>query len=387
MATKKKVGIVHVPYHVRGGEDVHVDQLKASYEKLGFGVVDWTKHFQSGSEAVSAAVSLTSGQTRAWEEFYKDCQIAFLHIHNVHPVFGPAFLRWVAKKKIPALQSIHNHRFYCSNGLALYKGAVCKVCRSSPSAVRPVVWNCNSSLPKSTYHSLALAQIRGADLLNSPSIHLLAPTSYMVKELEAAGVNADKIRLLPYGVDVSEIRRASLAKGADVVYAGRLSEEKGVLALLKAAEGSPEISYVIIGEGPLEPEVRSAAESLKNLRYAGKIPRPDMLAEMAASRVACVPSICEECYSLVSAEALSLGLQLVVSDSESLRHFREKGLDAIGATPGDSTALLAAIRQALQRPKRSSEETESIRTWLGMDIFREGLVTVLRELIPESQAL
>lgn len=375
MKRTRKVGIVHVPYRIRGGEDVHVAQLIATYQALGYGVVDFVKQLPARSELSAAASSLGAGNASRWNEILQSSQIDFLHVHNIHPTLGPAFLRWISRRQVPALFTIHNHRFYCTNGLALLNGQVCKDCLASVSLWRPIVRNCNSSLAKSAYHSIALSEIRRENLLESAARCFFAPSPYIARELEKSGIGAAKIRLLPPGVDVSS---AAQARGSDIFFAARLSEEKGVRCLLNVIPLLPELSFAISGEGPLEAEVKTAADKHRNLRFLGKISRPELLGEMKASRVACVPSICHESYSLLAAEALSLGLQVVMADSESLEHFQP--FQAISVNVRDPARLAAALKEAMGRPARSPAETEALRDSLSLARFQERLGKELREL-------
>jgi glycosyltransferase involved in cell wall biosynthesis len=373
--TPQRVGIVHVPYQVRGGEDVLVETLEGAYGSLGIETV----RLPSGGSGIGAAASaLFRGHAAAWDAFVEREKPSFLHLHNIHPGFGPAFLRWLAARGLPALYTIHNHRFYCTNGLALREDATCRDCREDPSALRPMLRNCNDSLAKSAYHALALREIRSEGLLERATTTLLAPSRYIADELARAGVRA-KVRVFPHGVDLRTGLAVAGARGADVLFVGRLSEEKGVRYLLAAAALLPEISFLVVGEGPLLRHAQEFASTHKNVRVTGKIAREAMLNEMKVSKVACVPSLCEESFSLVAAEALSLGLGLVVADSESLRDYsREFG--ALTADPRDPAALAEALSRAVRSGRRPPEETAALRERFGMAAYARRLGALLEEL-------
>src|SRR5690606_25368697 len=53
------------------------------------------------------------------------------------------------------------------------------------------------------------------------------------------------------------------------LFIGRLSEEKGIFKLLDSARSLPDISFKIIGDGPLKDEVMLAAQEHRNLEYLG----------------------------------------------------------------------------------------------------------------------
>ena len=67
----------------------------------------------------------------------------------------------------------------------------------------------------------------------------------------ARALGAREVRVIPSGVELPE-RVGTEAEPAEVLYAGRLSAEKGVLELLDAAEG---LNLVVAGDGPLRDRI------------------------------------------------------------------------------------------------------------------------------------
>lgn len=78
-----------------------------------------------------------------------------------------------------------------------------------------------------------------------------------------------------------------------VVFAGRLTPEKGVRIFLAAAEAMgvwSGVRFAVAGEGPLEDEVRAAAARLPQLTFAGRLDEAQLAAFMQAADVMCLPS-------------------------------------------------------------------------------------------------
>jgi glycosyltransferase involved in cell wall biosynthesis len=384
-STARRVGVVHVPYRLVGGEDRHVALLREAYRAIGIEPVSIPPDDTPADLFFNAARSLTAGNPAEWDALVKRHGIEFLHINNIHALLGPAFLRWVIERKIPALMTVHNHRFYCTNGLALYGTEVCKACRPRASFLRPIVRNCNASLPKTIYHSAALTEIRGDDLLRRSITHFLAPSPYVARELQVTGVAPRNLRLFPHPVSVSGVGQAPGEK-IDVAFVGRLSTEKGVEKLLGAARKLPARRFAVVGEGPLENEVREAVRSLPNVRFLGKMSRGDALAVMKAAKVVCVPSLCHESFSLVAAEALSLGARLVVPDTQSFLHYAESPFDAVTAVVTNPESLAYSIETALEQPRRGEAEVAALRDRFGVEAFQNRLRAVVDEVIYEGHA-
>jgi phosphatidyl-myo-inositol alpha-mannosyltransferase len=111
-----------------------------------------------------------------------------------------------------------------------------------------------------------------------------------------------------------------------VGFLGRLSPIKGVTVLARAVqtllEESPDsVSLVLAGDARLVPqrlqrEVENALAPIRSrCELLGWVPPEELYGRVS---VLAVPSICEESFGLVAAEALSEGVPLLVSDAGAL---------------------------------------------------------------------
>lgn len=368
------VAIVHVPYLVAGGEERYVASLATSYESAGAKVSRWPGTDQGSSS--DAFRALTSGSPSEWNRTFEEIKPDFLHLNNLHPVLGPAFLRWIKKKNIPSIATIHNHRFYCTNGLALYGTEICKACKGAGLPWRPLVFNCNENWAKSYYHGIGLAQIQRENLLSSLKA-LIAPSDYIASELLAVGISPHKVRTIPHPVDVKSGENEQ-AEGFDCIYAGRFSVEKGVRRLLALAGIRPENTFCFVGQGPLESEIRAAAAKNTNIKIIENPTRPALLATIRESRAACVPSVCEESFSLFGAESLLLGTQTIVAPNESLRWLTKLPFSAIMAKGQEASALVEALEIAWRAPSPTEETLRSMREQFSPLLHGQALLEIWR---------
>ncbi len=155
------------------------------------------------------------------------------------------------------------------------------------------------------------------------------------QELAASAreLGARAVRVIPSGVDVPE-QVAEPEEPPHVLYAGRLSEEKGILELLDAAEGLP---LVVAGDGPLRARVPSALGFVPHDRLG-------LLYERAAV-VAC-PSR-REGFGVVCAEAMAYGRPVVATAVGGLRDLVVDGETGLLVQPGDRDGLRAALERLL----------------------------------------
>lgn len=368
----EKVLLAHVPYDVFGGEDAHVSLLEKVYVELGIEPVRFP--LSPEKDLLAAIRSLSFGDRRGWQRATKS--VRFAHLHNIHPSLGPAFLRWLSRAQIPALMTVHNHRFYCTNGLALRSGEICKLCRGR-YPWRSLVHNCNGSWTKSAYHAFALSEAKVENLFISAINRFLAPSPYVRDELINSGFPPDKIGLLLHPVDFTEV---SSAVEFDIVYAGRLSEEKGIRPLLEAAKRLPTFRFAITGKGPMEKELRSFADQNSNLLFQPELSRQEVLSLIGRSKIGVAPSLCNETFSLFAMECFLQGKRVVVPTLESANWLSKSPFFGFAADIRSIDSLVNAIESchAASPPPRSS--VLELRETLSRERFK-------RELMEEVRAL
>jgi glycosyltransferase involved in cell wall biosynthesis len=152
-------------------------------------------------------------------------------------------------------------------------------------------------------------------------------------ELAAAarGLGAAEVRVIPSGVDLpAEVGEE--AQPPEVLYAGRLSEEKGVLELVAAADG---MTLVVAGDGPLRSRVPGAR---------GFVPHGELQGLYARAAVVACPSR-REGFGVACLEAMAHGRPVVAGDVGGLRDLVVDGETGYLVPPRD----VAALREALQR--------------------------------------
>jgi glycosyltransferase involved in cell wall biosynthesis len=158
---------------------------------------------------------------------------------------------------------------------------------------------------------------------------VVAPSNALADSARRLGAAA--VRVIPGGVEVPT-RTGDEAEPPSVLFAGRLSPEKGVLELLEAANGLP---LVVAGDGPLRRRVPGAL---------GFVPPPELERLYDRAAVVACPSY-REGFGVVCAEAMAHGKPVVASAVGGLLDLVVDGETGLLVPPGD----VEALRQALVR--------------------------------------
>jgi glycosyltransferase involved in cell wall biosynthesis len=160
---------------------------------------------------------------------------------------------------------------------------------------------------------------------------VIAPSTALAEEARQLG--AEDVRTIPSGVDLPKAV-GDEADPPEILYAGRLSPEKGVRELVAAANGLP---LVVVGDGPLRDEVSGAR---------GFVPHEELERLYARAAVVTCPSH-REGFGVVCAEAMAHGRPVVAGDVGGLRDLVVHEETGLLVPPKDVEALRGALRRLL----------------------------------------
>jgi glycosyltransferase involved in cell wall biosynthesis len=171
----------------------------------------------------------------------------------------------------------------------------------------------------------------------------IALTEFARDRMVEGGLPADRIVVKPNFVypDPGE----GSGNGGYALFVGRLSPEKGIDTLLEAWRTlSPEIPLHIVGDGPLAPEVATAALEMDNVSWLGWRNASDVATLVADAKFLVCPSNWYEGCSRVVLEAFAAGTPVIASNIGSLAEMVSDGISGRLMLPGDSQSLIRAAR-------------------------------------------
>ncbi|MFL5950866.1 MAG: glycosyltransferase family 4 protein [Gaiellaceae bacterium] len=153
----------------------------------------------------------------------------------------------------------------------------------------------------------------------------------------ARELGATRVAVIPSGVDLPP-DVGEEAHPPEVLYAGRLSEEKGVLELVAAAS---ELNLVVAGDGPLRSRVPQAL---------GFLPHDELQRLYARAAVVACPSH-REGFGVACLEAMAHGRPVVASAVGGLKDLVVDGETGLLVPPRDAAALRTALDRLLGDPE------------------------------------
>jgi len=182
-------------------------------------------------------------------------------------------------------------------------------------------------------------------------------------DLRRAG--ATRITRVPLGVDLEtfhpsrRVRRThtralfGLPLDAPVVtYLGRIAPEKGIdvaLAAWQQIEARTHATLVVMGEGPLMPELRARSARMRVRWLPFETNRERVASLLAASDLYLSPGSCET-FGLSAVEAMACGTPLVAADRGSVAEHVTKSDGGVVFEAGCAQSLAERLRSAIEAP-------------------------------------
>ena len=176
---------------------------------------------------------------------------------------------------------------------------------------------------------------------------------------------------LRLGLDPAFRPRTDTERGDDVLYAGRLSREKGVETLLEAAARARDPwPLTIVGTGPLGDALAARARRLgiaQRVSFRPYVSDRRRLARLYAQASCVVMPGPHETFGLVALEAAASGARAVAC--RTAPSARVAGELAETCEPFDSADLLAAIERARAQPRDMAAAGELARRCAWPEVF------------------
>ncbi|MBI3978825.1 MAG: glycosyltransferase [Chloroflexi bacterium] len=373
-------------FHVRGGADRAFFQTMELLRARGHTVVPFsTAHERNGPSPYAAYfvdapewddlkqaapgvrlralrdVLFNAQAYQNLQRLIRDCRPDVLHVHNLHHQLSPSILYAARAAGVPVVMTVHDYRLICANGY-LYHDGLCERC--VPNRFHhPILQRCiRGSRQAGVLGALANAYHWASGVWRRTVDLFLSPSRFLRARLVAAGIPADRIAVLPNGVAAAD-RPAPPRIGGEVLYAGAITRQKGVPTLLRAAAATPDLRFVLYGEGSERPALEDwcRRHSVTNVAFAGFVETVRLRRALHESGWVVVPSEWYENCPFAILESFAEGRAVVATALGGIPELVDDGAEGLLVPPGDPAGLAAALRTLAARPEMAVEM--GVRGW------------------------
>ena len=214
---------------------------------------------------------------------------------------------------------------------------------------------------------------RAIDLARAEADVVVCPSQDAIDDCVRHGFAADRLRLVPHGVepvpttaaDIAAVRRRFGIDGPYVMWLGTIEPRKNVDLLLRAFEAvDTDATLVLVGGRGWNTDLSARLEALgSRVLPVGFVSDDDRAALYAGAEVFCLPSR-REGFGLPLLEAMAQGTAVIGSAGTSLAEIVGDATDDAGVLvdPADPAALTDALQRLLDDDDRRDELGRRART-------------------------
>ena len=340
-----RVLIAHSFYRLAGGEDRYVEQ-QADLLARDHEVALLARSNDELTEGLPTALTMIASEerTREAEQTIKDFRPDVIHVHNVYPALGPSVHLAAKRRGVPLVMTVHNFRLRCPNGYMFTEGKPCERCVPGNYS-NAVIHRCFPERAQAAAYAASLWMHRFLFKLEEHVTLFVAPSEFMQKRLRTWGIKTERVSLVRNFTDVEVASEET--PGSFGMYVGRLSSEKGLEILLRALERAGDPPFRIVGDGPLDNELRALAGDLRLERceFVGRKTSAEVASTMKECRFLAMPSLCHENSPLAALEAMAAGRPLLASTMGGLPELvgEERGLTFESGNVADAAAKISRL--------------------------------------------
>jgi|TARA_B110000495_G_C23029007_1_gene612209 glycosyltransferase involved in cell wall biosynthesis len=325
----KKILLIHNTYRNLGGEDIavasEVEVLKKHYDikELYFSNLDTGYISLLMTLFFNRSLKSENVVRKAITEYSPD----LIYVHNTWFNASLGIFRVLQNSKVPIFLKIHNFRYYCTKTLSFKKHLkneeYCPACGLKNRRLKIL----NSYFENSLFKSLLMNRygLGYFKIIKDLNIKILVLTNFHKKFLNKLGITEDKVSVqqnfIPK-INFDVVNDKNINTDKFIVYAGRVSKEKGVEELIETFLdcGFKDIALKIIGDGPsLDSLVKKYKEN--NIYFEGLLKNKDVKKIISNSIGVVTVTKLYEGQPTLLCEASSLGKISIFPDSGGIKEF------------------------------------------------------------------
>lgn len=279
------------------------------------------------------------------------------HVHNVFPLISPSIYYAIKKKKIPIVQTIHDYRILCPNGLFFTHGKICDTCKYGNTyyAIR------NKCLHNSYWISAIYALSIGfhhliADTFRKQIDKYIAISNITASKMIEGNISEERIEI-KYSYAISKVYKQKEKVGQYFLFVGRHSAEKGIIVLLNAYLKLKGGNLKIVGQGPLTKELKNKVNNLNitGVEFLGYVSDNELSDIYREAFCTIIPSIWHETFGVVANESFKTATPVIASRIGALPEIVEHYVNGLLFEPNNSDDLAIQMKYLLQNPEKALE--------------------------------
>lgn len=353
-----RILMVHNSYLAPGGEDESTEAEELLLRSHGHEVDSFRESNRTiernGALRTAARAIWSSSSYQRVQASLKQKKYDVMHVQNFFPLLSPSIYYAAKKEGVSVVQTLRNYRLLCPKANLFRDGKSCEDCVGKTIAWPSITHACYRGSRAGTVAVAAMLATHHFLRTWSREVDVfIALTEFSRRKFLEGGLPERKLIVKPNFVypDVC----AGGGAGKYFIFVGRLAPEKGIVTLLKAWElVSKNVVLKVVGDGPLEAQVKEAASRLHNVQWLGRRRKEEVYSLVSDAACLVFPSEWYEGMPRTIIESLAVGTPILAANIGAMNEMIRHNETGVLFKAGDSRELYLAARSL-------SEDTYLIR--------------------------
>lgn len=282
---------------------------------------DWSRYFVDEIQ-IGHKYSLWEKCTKATKVIYsfeaqrnlrrliEDYKPDISHIHNIYHHLSPSVLPVLKESGIPVVMTAHDLKIACPNNKMLASDGICERCKPGRFYNAAIHRCIHGQAIASSIIALESYLHRWLDSYKANVDVMVVPSRFFISKFVAWGWPESLFTYIPNFVDARSFQPQFRA-GAEFTFFGRLSMEKGVATLIRAAKAAG-TRIRLVGTGPIEEDLKKLAYSIDApVDFLGYRSGRELFDLVRSSRATVLPSEWYENAPISVLESMALGTPVI----------------------------------------------------------------------------
>ncbi len=301
------------------------------------------------------------------------------HAHNIYHHLSPSVLPLIREATIPLVMTLHDLKIACPAYRMLNQRGICEQCKGGKNynvllnrCIKGSVLGSAVIMLESYLHRWLKTYEKNVD-------RFIVPSRFYLEKFIDWGWNRERFAYVPNFVDTDQFK-VNTAAGDYFFYFGRLSFEKGVATLIKAAIESG-VSLKIAGTGPDLDALKQLAADARNIKFMGFLRGKSLRTAIAGARAVVLPSEWYENAPISVMESYAMGRPVIGARIGGIPELIRESETGETFVSGDVEGLSAALDrfQAHKAADLIAMGMEG-RQWMERDFNRSSHLRMLHQV-------
>lgn len=365
----------------------HSENEKFEFEKLFVDNVDYQRSFSIRDKIKITKDILYSQEakqkiSRVLQEFKPD----IVHLNNIAHQLSPSIIDAIKKHNIPVIMTVHDYKMVCPCYTMLRNGSFCEKCKNGKYFWCFLKRCTKNSRTKSLINTIEMyLHHKILDIYKNVDLFIV-PSRFTYNKLQHMGFKGN----LEYLSNFAYLNSCANDEKIDnnkLLYFGRLAEEKGLVTLIDAVKGLPEVKLNIVGDGEFKASLLEKInnEGLTNVNLLGFKTGLELENEIQKSIAVILPSECYENSPLTILEAFAQGRPVIGARLGGIPELVIDGKTGYTFEHGNVKDLRGKIVKMISNSQKSFQMGQNAREIMKNEydsaIFYEKLMKIYTHLV------